>query len=850
MSNLPLLVLPKVTQTLREKGSSKYFGISTPSPSRQRDRLGDRFDHMRDNLSKSGSDNKITDDSGGIYPDKTIVFELAQPKPNFKRAVEKIGLSWVGEDDVELVADEDFRDPRSPKDHLEGRMYLTCPDQKSLNDLVTLWGKYVEGKLPTGYGDWKEVFSHLKDIRRWGPKDRLPADTQRYLSEGISEDVTHLHLEVEAIFFGENNKDNDVKNKLSKALLDASAEILDSVTIPEIRYHAVLISISKSEVYRLQSFESALLNIDEIGYIRPQSMSSIPLEDSDYEQGDKLPSPAKKQLRPPVAALFDGVPIQEHDLLKDRLIVNDPEALQKTSPVNTRSHGTAMASLILHGDLPLKQGALTRKLYVHCLLSGTAESSVESTNKDKLIIGLIYEGLVNIANGSSKDVSEIFIINLSLGDVNRPFVGSVSAWARLIDYMSWEFGFLFVVSAGNISTPVALNGFSTPASFKNMSLSARRAAVIEALEGSASLRTIFSPAEAVNAITVGASHSDAADKLNNNFLIDPYDSDGFPSVINGIGLGYKRSVKPDILHSGGRALLAYGNGATGLHLYPGAAGKYFGQEVAGVKSTTSTTRAIGTSNSAALVTRAAVQIYDNLEKIIDSNSGFSVNKKQLPCLVKALVVHSAHWGDAGNYLESIIKPREGKKWKSRRTNVTRFMGYGLVDFSRVLNCTEHRVTLLGVGELAVDKAEIFSFPLPPSISSIKAIRRLTVTLAWVSPIRPGEQNYRAALLDVVPADKDGFPIGAQRVTSRQPPGDVSRRGTVVHEIFEGEDAVPVIDGDALRLRVECRTQGGSLGGKIPYGIAVTFEIADTVQANIYQEIASRIAIKPTPRVRT
>jgi hypothetical protein len=200
MNNLPLLVLPKATQALREKGSSKYFGISTPDPARQKERLGKKFDRLQKSLSKPASDNKISEDALGIYPDKTIVFELAQPKPNFKKAVEKIGLSWVGEDDAEFEADDDFLNPRAPKEHLEGRLYLTSPDQKSLNDLVTLWGKYVDGKLPSGYGDWKEVFSHLKDIRRWGPKDRLPAETQKYLSENVDEDATHVHLEIEAIF--------------------------------------------------------------------------------------------------------------------------------------------------------------------------------------------------------------------------------------------------------------------------------------------------------------------------------------------------------------------------------------------------------------------------------------------------------------------------------------------------------------------------------------------------------------------------------------------------------------------------------------------------------------------------
>jgi hypothetical protein len=850
MANLPLLVLPKATQALREKGSPKYFSINMPTRSRQQERLGSKFDRIQSNLTKSTSSKTISEDVNGLYPDKTIVFELAQPKANFKKALEKIGLSWIGEDDVELNSDSDFYNEKKPKERLEGRLYLTSPDQRSLADLLSLWKNYLKDDLPTGFNDWKDVFSNLKDIRRWGPQDRLPAETQRFLALSEEAGETHIRLEIEAVFFGSPSKDSQVRQNLVQALSAANAKILDSVTISEIRYHAVLISVPVSEVQKLQNFESALLNIDEIGYIRPQAMSMVPSPQEDFSEEKKFKSSVPEGLRPPVAALFDGVPVENHDLLRGRLILNDPGSLQAISPVNTRNHGTAMASLIIHGDLPLKLDPLTRQLYFHCLLCGTASSSVETTDKNRLVIGLLHDGLKNIRENVSASTKDIFIVNLSLGDTNRPFAGQMSAWARLLDYISCKYDFLFIVSAGNIDAELEMAKHKTISSFKKISANDKHVSFIEALEGELSTRTIFSPAEAINALTIGASHCDASEKISNTFLIDPFDSNKFPSLISGLGLGYKRSVKPDILHSGGRALFTYSNTGGNLLFHPSSAVKYFGQEVAAVKSVTATTRVIGTSNSAALVTRAAIQIYDSLEDLLSANSNFLVTKKQRPCLVKALLVHSAQWGETGTFLESFVKPQGGRQWKSRRTNVTRFLGYGSVDFDRVLSCTEHRVTLLGTGAIAAEKAEVFEFPLPPAISGKKAIRRLTMTLAWATPIRPGEQYYRAAILDIVPADKDGFPIGAQRIPSKQPPGDVSRRGTVVHEIFEGDDAVPVIDGDMLRIRVECRTQGTGMVERIPYSVVVTFEVADTVQANIYQEIASRIGIKPTPRVKT
>ena len=41
------------------------------------------------------------------------------------------------------------------------------------------------------------------------------------------------------------------------------------------------------------------------------------------------------------------------------------------------------------------------------------------------------------------------IINLSLGDPAKLFDRRMSAWARLLDWLSWEYNVLFLVSTGN-----------------------------------------------------------------------------------------------------------------------------------------------------------------------------------------------------------------------------------------------------------------------------------------------------------------------------------------------------------------------------------------------------------------
>lgn len=848
MEKLPLLILNPPSQDARLKGSQKFFSISTPSSDRQLARLGPKFETLRRFSQNPVSSGTISDDTDGLHPEKAIVFELAQSKQEFKKAAEKLGLTWVDEADFSYSSDDDFFDKKKPNKAMEGRLYLTVPNQRAIGELLKLWTIYSSGKeLPRGYGDWKKLFSHLLDIRAWGAQDRLTPEAARYIAGLGESNGDKVNFELELVFHGNKNRDEAAKKSLLEKIDIESTEVLDTSYIPEIRYHALLVSISKTEARKLLDLESDLLNLDEIAYLRPQAMSVSSSDPDDIEQ--VVESSDKVVLHPPVAALFDGVLVQNHELLKGRLVIDDGEDLERTSPVHTRHHGTAMASLILHGDVAKEEAALQRKLYVQYLLAATQESSVETTPQSRLLLDVIYSAVLRLKQAPKELGGDVFVINLSLGDINRPFSGQMSAWGRLIDYLAWKYNLLFIISAGNIVEGLSLATIKQPIQLTKLTDDERHLLFVTAVQAKMAHRSIFSPAEAINALTVGASHSDGCSAAPSPYLIEPYSSEKFPSLISGLGLGYKQAVKPEVLNCGGRALYSYIATADGLMLVPGKAGRYFGQQVAGVSSTTDLVRTIGTSNSAALATRAAVIIHDELKSQFSAPE-FERIRSFLPSIVKGLIVHSASWGSAGSFLEGALEPKSGRLWKNRRSNITRFLGYGKIELSRVLECTEHRVTMLGVGALRSEGAGLFSFPLPKSLSGKKDVRRLVVTLSWLSPTKPAEQFYKDALLDFITEDTNGSPVGVSRVPANQPPSDTSRRGTVIHEIYEGEDAVPIGDDDILRIRVECRTQGTGALPPIPYALIVTFEVSDTLKANVYSEIRDKIRLPLRSKVQS
>ena len=203
-------------------------------------------------------------------------------------------------------------------------------------------------------------------------------------------------------------------------------------------------------------------------------------------------------------------------------------------------------------------------------------------------------------------------------------------------------------------------------------------------------------------------------------------------------------------------------------------------------------------------------------------------------LLKALLVHGADWGDAGTLYESIIRnPQNGRTW---RNDVGRSLGYGETDLGKVMVCTNQRVTVLGIGSLSDGAAEEFTLPLPPGLSAVTDRRRLTVTLAWLTPVNCRRQNYRVAHLWFNPKND----LAPNRICADH---NAVQRGTIQHEVLEGEKAVDFQDGETVVIRVNCRADAGDIPEPIRYALAVTLEVAEGIDIQVYQEVRDRLRIR-------
>ncbi len=848
MPEYPLLVFPEPVTAERADRPAGYPKLKLPTPGQQAERISPQFQRLSAAMERHRL--FLQDNAAGLQPEQALVLETVGPVQDFIKAVQKVeGLEWLGELEIEDIDPAyGFQEENKPDKKLKGQLFLVMTDQRALQQIQNLfrqWQQNPEEKFPRGLTPLKHAFAHLHTIRPWGAADRIR-------ETGILEDwklrAAHGQMTVpfEAELWYRQNADRRQQSEvyIRGVVGNMGGEIVGQCVIAEIGYHGILGSIPVDQALEIiEQREVRLLQCGDVWHFRPVGQCALRSYDDLSEaqeigEADQLELPQGD----PLVALLDGLPLTGHHLLAGRIRVDDPDDYESAYQAHERRHGTAMASLICHGDLDGGTMPCNRPLYVRPVMQPRrgfdGQYVYEAIPESVLPVNLIHRAVRRLyehENGEPPVAPGIRVINLSIGDPSHPLDREMSAWARLLDWLSWKYNVLFVVSAGNHPEDIEL---SIPRTNLNTLADAdREKAVIEAQVQDTRHRRLLSPAETVNGITVGALHSDASTPTPNLHLIDPHSRTGLPSPVSAHGPGYRRAIKPDILLAGGRQFYkekpgnTHPNATLRIAPYirppgqcvaaPGAAGEL---------NKTNHTR--GTSNAAALASRTSMDLYDALEHLRAQPGGALPHEYDV-VLLKALLAHGAKWGEAGSVYESILKNTQNSRTFAEY--VGRFLGYGPAEVTRVMACTDQRVTVLGYGALEDGQGQEFLLPLPPSLSAITDWRRLTVTLAWVTPVNQARQNYRIAHLWFHPK----YALTPQHLDADR---HAVQRGTLQHEVLEGASAVDFQDGDNIIIKISCRSDAGDIPDPIRYGLVVTLEVAEGIGLPIYQEVRDRLRV--------
>ena len=858
----PLLVFPEKQILKPEKGNPlPPKKQNLPDHGAQVTRVGRQIEHLKEDFVRyQGS---LSGALVGLEPEMVLVIEIVGRLGDFRQAVEATGLEWLGETEIDDLEAEDVgfyeRDAAGQPavKSLSGRMFLAMSNMAGMQEILSLWEKWkTNERLPHGKAKWKAVFEQLNVLRRWGIEEKLVEtgmiDRWRDLLD-LYNPEEKVKFQIELFYRKDDNKRRDNETAIRSLLEGLGGQTLSEfLDIPQIAFHAVKAELPARAIHSLLDQVAAggtdidieLFKFSGIMYFRPTGQS---LAVSEEGEGEAAEFPKDVSELSPVAALLDGAPLQLHEALKDRLLVDDIFGLEAAYQPGERKHGTAMASLIIHGDRSnLKSEPLPYRLYCvpvmqpnHQTLEHDEHMPDDVFFEDRIHIAVrrMFEGSGDV----TAQAPTVKVINLSIGDTAREFIHTPSPWARLLDWLAYKYRVLFCVSAGNYCDEIDI-GFNQQ-QFAALSDKEKISATVKAISNSLTSRRLLSPAEAMNAITVGAAHADNSGDAYPQFgqRVDVLPSQTLFSPATRLGFGFKRSIKPDILMPGGRQLYDAPMQASAFHyginksVYPPGQKVALDSQQQGVLNKEAFCR--GTSNATALATRGAVRLYDMLNKLRNEEEE-NIPETLMSVLIKALLVHGAKQDNtAKRHIEDAL--RNTKNSRQFKQVVTRYLGYGVVDIERVLTCTAQRATVLGCGEIRENEVHEYSFPIPFAFSSQRIWRRLVVTLAWLTPINPDHRNLREAKLTLEPG---GGNWSNQILKLDRQDGDHNQvtRGTVQHEVLESSSKIKAFkDGEALRVRVTCRKDATvHLDNVIPYGLAVTLEAKEDIP--IYQQIRARI----------
>ena len=643
-------------------------------------------------------------DPTSLAPERLLVFEVTGSVQNFVNAVSRIpGLEFAGEE--ELVPDEFDENPE---------FYLLVPQLDALRQIVSLWeGWRRTGTAPRNFTPWRDLFAQLRSVRPWGPADRVSPPNRDYFRHSVdgAPENELVRIEIELVFRANTDAAHAAEASVTDHIRRNGGTIVDRSRRPEFAYHALLADVPAGEIRRIADLDPAsLAGADPVASIVPQSVGT-PIEAADRTVLNETRPEAL--IDDPIAAVFDAVPVQAHPLLAGRLAIDDPANLEARA-VGPRIHGTAMASIALHGDLNDPPSPIRRRIYFRPVMYAPALGD-EIFDNDRLVVDVIVEAVMRMrANGGPN----VIVVSLSLGDRTKPFAGKISTWARALDYLSFTYGILFLVSAGNTEEGVSMHRFANLAAFEAASTVERAQGAFRGIDAMKADRRVLAPADSLNALTIGAWHRDSSTEVFRGATpFVPYDDEEMPNLSSRLGPGLRRSVKPEALFAGGRQRARLDPvAAPPILLSHSLPSRFWGLKVAAPpeNGTMALHFTIGTSAATALASHSAHRIFDALEDAYPDMIA-RMPLAERACLLKVLLVHAASWRGAESFIRSVIDPDDALHHEHWRREVCRHLGYGFVDPEDAIACAADRATMWATSMIEPEGSTTFERPDPSNL---------------------------------------------------------------------------------------------------------------------------------------
>jgi hypothetical protein len=453
---------------------------------------------------------------------------------------------------------------------------------------------------------------------------------------------------------------------------------------------------TEHDIFMLEMTGAALmdlpLELPEIYHVTPPERPNIPALLDPYD-GVDLPEVESPSPSASTVVILDSGVAERHPLLEPTFLAPGISAIPgDDSADDAHGHGTRMAGVATYGDL----GSL--------LGGGAAVRSRATLQNQRILSGHDQPGqefMLDRTHDAILAAEEVEaprrVFSLSVGAPTR-IPGDQTPWGAAVDQLAYSQGAgrLIAVAAGN--DPVFERPAPNDYPARNMTVG------------------LASPAEAVNAITVGAvTDLDAVDGDDPDWR--PFVAKGQLSPSSRCDVGGNRPIKPDVVAEGGNL------STNGIDSRVDA-----GMQIV----TTSKDHAVGSWLGLTCATSAATsQISGDLAEI------WEANPTRWPQTIRGLLVHSARW-----------TPAMWSQFSERRDRLRAF-GYGRPNIEAARKSILERPTLILEHRIYPERKlgaghEMHFVSLPMPDEELEALGggpvEISITLSYF--VEPNESRVR------------------------------------------------------------------------------------------------------------
>lgn len=589
-------------------------------------------------------------------------------------------------------------------------------------------------------------FDAIVRVRRYGPEDRITERALHEIRQG--EPDSTMIVDIECWYPGSEEVASKWLDEVERAAETGEGEVLD-------RYLNGAAGIAQIRVQAPRRTLWDLAQVDAIATIDALPVPALWWSDAANLSIEDLPGFDPPDPAAPLVAVVDSGVRSAHPLLRG--VVYDALPMGRlASGEDQHGHGTAVAALVVHGELerPLARGLIQRPFLR--ILSVRVLDHTNQFPAGTLWVKVLEEAIRFASDQGAK------VINLSIGDASTPFRGPRSTpVASVLDQLARELDLVIVVSSGNVNIPDYLG---TP----DRDDTVRYPSQLIASEDTG----ILDPGPAALALTVGA----VVEKVATGDLRRKSFGDvGWPSPFTRSGPGIGGAVKPELVAPGGTLALDLSGG-----------GPIFDDDLACFSADGSgrpgalISANIGSSFAAPVVSRVAAAVRAEYPEF-DSN------------LVRALVLQAAEEINS----EFPVSDRAIGE-RTVRSLRRRLVGYGQPRLDDAIHSRDHRAVLVAGDEIEVDGVHLYEIPIPGSFYQPGGERGITVALSYSPDTRARRLDYVASRMKFELVR--GLNPDEVVALFLAEPEDAGRDDDDALEGREGEDAEhAVVEGPRSRL---------------------------------------------------